>query len=129
MTDAFTCIGVPFKLNTGAFASLITSVTEGRNDVMWDSLVYTPPRAKQVDFVMYETAGTGFVVKKGNPKQVTSLDSVCGLNVGAMLGTVQEAAFREQGSSSSKPESRTSICSPSATRPRATARSSTAAST
>jgi polar amino acid transport system substrate-binding protein len=97
MTDAFACIGVPFKFNTGAFAGLITSVTEGRNDVMWDSLVYTPPRAKQVDFVMYETAGTGFVVKKGNPKQVTSLDSVCGLNVGAMLGTVQEAAFREQG--------------------------------
>ena len=64
MTDAFTCIGVPFKLNTGAFAGLITSVTEGRNDVMWDSLVYTPPRAKQVDFVMYETAGTGFVVRK-----------------------------------------------------------------
>jgi len=97
MTDAFACIGVPFKLNTGAFAGLITSVTEGRNDVMWDSLVYTPARAKQVDFVMYETAGTGFVVQKGNPKNVTSLDAVCGLNVGAMLGTVQEAAFKEQG--------------------------------
>lgn len=97
MTDAFACIGAPFKFNTGAFSGLITSVTEGRNDVMWDSLVYTPARAKQVDFVMYETAGTGFVVKKGNPKNVTSLNSVCGLNVGAMLGTVQEAAFREQG--------------------------------
>jgi polar amino acid transport system substrate-binding protein len=97
MTDAFACIGVPFKFNTGAFSGLITSVTEGRNDVMWDSLVYTPARAKQVDFVMYETAGTGFVVAKGNPKKVTSLDAVCGLNVGAMLGTVQEAAFKEQG--------------------------------
>jgi polar amino acid transport system substrate-binding protein len=97
MTDAFACIGVPWKANTGAFAGLITSVTEGRNDVMWDSLVYTPERGKQVAFVLFESAGTGFLVHKGNPKQATSLDSVCGLNVGAMLGTIQETAFREQG--------------------------------
>jgi polar amino acid transport system substrate-binding protein len=97
MTDAFACIGVTWQPNIGAFAGLITSVTEGRNDVMWDSLVYTPARGKQVDFVLFESAGTGFLVQKGNPKKVTSLDAVCGLNVGAMLGTIQEAAFREQG--------------------------------
>jgi len=97
MTDAFACIGVPWKINMGAFAGLITSVTEGRNDVMWDSLIYTPTRAKQVDFVLYESAGTGFVVHKGNPKHITSLDSVCGMNVGAMLGTVQAVAFQAQG--------------------------------
>lgn len=97
MTEVFACIGVPWKPNLGAFAGLITSVTEGRNDVMWDSLLYTPARGKQVDFVMYESAGTGFLVQKGNPKKVTSLDAVCGMNVGAMLGTVQEAAFRAQG--------------------------------
>ena len=97
MTDAFDCIGMKWRPNIGAFAGLITSVTEGRNDVMWDSLVYTPTRGKQVDFVLFESAGTGFLVQKGNPKNVTSLDAVCGLNVGAMLGTIQEAAFREQG--------------------------------
>ena len=97
MTDAFACIGVKWQPNLGAFAGLITSVTEGRNDVMWDSLVYTPTRGKQVDFVLFESAGTGFLVHKGNPKKVTSLEAVCGLNVGAMLGTIQEAAFREQG--------------------------------
>jgi polar amino acid transport system substrate-binding protein len=95
--DVFACIGVPWKANPGVWAGLITSVTEGRNDVMWDSLYYTPVRAKQVNFALYAAAATGFLVHKGNPKNVTSLDSVCGLNAAAGLGTVEEAAFRDQG--------------------------------
>src|SRR5205823_1780440 len=40
---------------------------------------------------------TGFVVKKGNPKHITSIDTICGTSVGAALGTVEEAAFRDAG--------------------------------
>jgi len=42
-------------------------------------------------------AGTGGLVKKGNPKNVKSMDDVCGLTAAAGLGTVEEAAFRDQG--------------------------------
>jgi polar amino acid transport system substrate-binding protein len=93
----FDCLGVPWTQSIGVWAGLITSVTEGRNDVMWDTLNYTPARAKQVNYVLYLSAATGFLVHAGNPKHVDSLDSICGLNAAAGLGTVEEAAFHDQG--------------------------------
>jgi polar amino acid transport system substrate-binding protein len=62
---------------------------------MW-YLYYTPERAKQVDFVVYLQAGTGALVKKGNPKGITGLETACGATATAGLGTVEEASFREQ---------------------------------
>jgi len=93
----FDCIGVPWTQSVGVWAGLITSVTEGRNDVMWDTLNYTPARAKQVNYALYLSAATGFLVHAGNPKHVDSLDSICGLNAAAGLGTVEEAAFHDLG--------------------------------
>jgi polar amino acid transport system substrate-binding protein len=93
----FECLGVPWKINLGAWAGLIASVTEGRNDIMWDTLYYTPERAKQVDYVLYLKAATAFIAKKGNPRHISSMDTVCGTSVGAALGTVEEAAFRDAG--------------------------------
>jgi polar amino acid transport system substrate-binding protein len=93
----FDCIGVPWTQSVGVWAGLITSVTEGRNDVMWDTLNYTPARAQQVNYALYLSAATGFIVHAGNPKHVNSLDSICGLNAAAGLGTVEEAAFHDLG--------------------------------
>jgi polar amino acid transport system substrate-binding protein len=93
----FNCLGVPYTQSVGAWAGLVTSVTEGRNDVVWDTLYYTPARVKQVNYVLYVSAATGFLVHAGNPKHVHSLDSLCGLNAAAGLGTVEEAAFHDQG--------------------------------
>jgi polar amino acid transport system substrate-binding protein len=93
----FDCLGVPSTQSVGAWAGLITSVTEGRNDIMWDTLNYTPARAKQVNYVLYLSAATGFLVHAGNPKHVDSLDSLCGLNAAAALGTVEETAFHDLG--------------------------------
>jgi polar amino acid transport system substrate-binding protein len=97
MTATFDCLGVKWKENIGVWAGLITSVTEGRNDIMWDTLNYTPARAKQVNYVLYLSAATGFLVHAGNPKHVHDLDSICGLTAEAGLGTVEEAAFTDQG--------------------------------
>jgi polar amino acid transport system substrate-binding protein len=47
--------------------------------------------------VLYLSAATGFIVHSGNPKHVVSLESLCGLNAAAGLGTVEETAFRDQG--------------------------------
>lgn len=97
MDATFKCIGLPWKMSIGVWAGLITSVTQGRNDVMWDTLNYTPERARQVNYALYLSAATGFLVAKGNPKHITSLDSMCGLNAAAGLGTVEEAAFHDLG--------------------------------
>lgn len=93
---AFKCIGAPMEISTGAWSGLLPSVIAGQTDLMWDDLYYTAERAKQVDYVVYMIAGTGGLVRKGNPKHITSLANVCGLSGTAGLGTVEEAALRDQ---------------------------------
>jgi polar amino acid transport system substrate-binding protein len=93
---AFKCIGAPMEISTGAWSGLLPSVIAGQTDLMWDDLYYTAERAKQVDYVVYMIAGTGGLVSKGNPKHITSIADVCGLTGTAGLGTVEEAALRDQ---------------------------------
>ena len=90
----FTCIGVPFEFKTGGWSGLLPSAIAGQSDLMWSNLYYTPARAEQVDFVTYLLAATGGMVKKGNPKNIHSLDEACGVRAAAGLGAVEEAMFR-----------------------------------
>lgn len=92
---AFECIGLPVDYMIGAWSGLLPAVIAGQADVMWDTLYYTPERAKQADFVIYQRAATGGLVQKGNPKKVKSLDDVCGIRVTAGLGTTEERVFRD----------------------------------
>jgi polar amino acid transport system substrate-binding protein len=91
----FECAGVPVEFVTGGWSGLLPAVIAGQTDVMWDTLYYTPERAKQVDFVTYLTAATGGLVAKGNPKKIKSVDDACGVRATAGLGTVEEVTFRE----------------------------------
>ena len=92
---AFQCIGLPIDFLIGAWSGLLPAVIAGQADVMWDTLYYTPERAKQADFVIYQRAATGGLVQKGNPKKVKSMDDSCGIRVTAGLGTTEEAIFRD----------------------------------
>ena len=69
----FACAGVPVEFFTGGWSGLLPAVVAGQADVMWDTLYYTPERAKQIDYVIYMTAATGGLVAKGNPKKIASL--------------------------------------------------------
>jgi polar amino acid transport system substrate-binding protein len=103
----FKCVGLQFEFATGAWSGLLPSVIAGQNDAMWSNLYYTAERAKQVDYVVYMQAGTGALVRKGNPKKLKSMDDTCGIRAAAGLGTVEEAAFRDQSKkcvASGKPE-------------------------
>jgi polar amino acid transport system substrate-binding protein len=93
---AFKCIGAPFEFKLGGWSGLLPAVLAGQADAMWDNLYYTSERAKQADYVIYMLAGTGALVKKGNPKKITTMETVCGLTATAGLGTVEEVAFRDQ---------------------------------
>jgi polar amino acid transport system substrate-binding protein len=85
----FKCIGVPVEFVTGIWSGLLPAVAGGRIDVMWDVLYYTPERAKMVDFVLYSTMADRAITHKGNPKNVHSLDDLCGVKALAGLGTVE----------------------------------------
>jgi polar amino acid transport system substrate-binding protein len=91
----FKCIGLPIEFKFGAWSGQIPAVANGQTDAMWDTLYYTPERAKQIDFVIYLRAATGGMVQKGNPKRIMGLGDICGVRATAGLGTVEEAQFRQ----------------------------------
>ncbi|MES2207456.1 MAG: ABC transporter substrate-binding protein [Pseudomonadota bacterium] len=92
---AFTCVGVPVEFVTGKWSGLIPATMAGQIDIMWDQLLYTPERAKKLDFIAYMNSATGLLVTKGNPTHIKTLDNLCGLKATAVLGTTQEAMLRE----------------------------------
>jgi polar amino acid transport system substrate-binding protein len=92
----FDCAGVKHEFFLGGWSGLLPAVISGQIDVMWDNLYYTAERAKQVDYVVYMVAGTGALTPAGNPKKLSGIGDSCGLSAAAGLGTVEEAAFREQ---------------------------------
>jgi len=95
--DAVTkCIGVAYEIHPGQFSGLIGELQAGRIDVEWSDLYYNTERAQVVNYVTYLTAGTGALVKKGNPKAIKSIDDLCGNQAAANLGTVEEVALRDQ---------------------------------
>ncbi len=91
----FACIGVPIEFKTGAWSGLIPAAMSGQVDLMWDTLLYTPERAKKMDFVAYMKSATAIIVPKGNPKKIKTVADMCGLTGTANLGTTQEAMLRE----------------------------------
>jgi len=82
--------GVTVEWKTAGFDSIILGVSSGKFDIGVSSFTINADRKKQVNMVSYYTAGTQWVVPKGNPKKV-DLDNACGLNVGVQKGTVQIA--------------------------------------
>jgi polar amino acid transport system substrate-binding protein len=58
----------------------------------------TPERRKQVAFVDYISVGQSLMVKKGNPKHISSLASLSGKSVSVEVGTTNKA-FLDQTSS------------------------------
>jgi len=91
----FACVGVPIDFSVGTWAGLIPATMAGQIDIMWDTLLYTPDRAKKMDFVVYMNAATGMLVAKGNPKNIHSLGDLCGITATTTLGTTQEALLRD----------------------------------
>jgi polar amino acid transport system substrate-binding protein len=90
----FACEGIKIELTPGAWSGLLPAVVSGQIDVM-PYLYFNPKRAEQVDFVLYQKAGTGALVAKGNPKNIKSNDDLCGKGVAVLQASVEEALAHE----------------------------------
>ena len=86
------CLGYTHIFQNTAFSVLLTSITSGRVDI-GPSLYVTPPRLKQVAFISSFAVIDGSVVAKGNPKKLTSMDSLCGATVAAAAGTYEAVSL------------------------------------
>jgi polar amino acid transport system substrate-binding protein len=73
------------------FAGIIGALQAGRFDMIMSAMNDTPDRrAKGADFVDYFTAGTSIIVQKGNPKNIKTVNDLCGQTVAVQQGTVQD---------------------------------------
>jgi polar amino acid transport system substrate-binding protein len=90
--DLFNAVAAKLGLKTeyvpAGFDTIILGVTGGKYDIGVSSFTINPERKKQVNMVSYYSAGTQWVVAKGNPDKV-NIDDACGKSIGVQKGTVQ----------------------------------------
>lgn len=88
--------GVTLEVQNTSFDAIIPALTSRKVDVIMSSMSVTDERKQQVDFVEYLTAGSGILVREGNPRNIRSLEDLCGLKVTIQVGTVQIEEAEEQ---------------------------------
>lgn len=76
-------------LNITDFGTIIIGLQQHKFDMIMSSMNVTPARAKQVNFVSYFLAGQSIVVKKGNPKHISTLADLSGQAVSMQAGTTE----------------------------------------
>ncbi len=110
--DLFTylgqCLGFTYDLQNSTYSALIPALESGRV-AMGPSLYVTTSRLKEVNFVSSFSVIDGSVVAKGNPKQITSTDSLCGLRVVAPAGTYEANTLVPSVSATCKQEGKKAV--------------------
>ncbi len=98
--DIANCIaaawGVKAEIQNTPFDAIIPALTSKKADVIMSSMTANDERKKQIDFVEYFTAGSGILVKKGNPEKIGGVADLCGKTVAIQVGTVQIDEAKEQ---------------------------------
>lgn len=108
------CLGFTVSYVPVGFSELVPTVASGRADWILSNLYATKERAQGgVDFVSYSKVFDGILVKTGNPKKITGIDtSLCGLTVALNKGYVEVPLVEAVGptcQSQGKPAPTTSL--------------------
>lgn len=82
-------LGLTAQIENSVFDTIIAAVTGGKCDIIISAQNITPDRVKQVDMIPYFMAGQAFMVAKGNPKGINTLDDLCGKSIAAESGTTE----------------------------------------
>jgi len=82
-------LGVEVEFVNASFDGILAGIQAGRYDLGMSSFTDTKEREGTVDFVTYLDAGTSTMVRKCNPKNINSIEDLCGKKVGAENGTTQ----------------------------------------
>jgi polar amino acid transport system substrate-binding protein len=84
-------MGVKSQYKNVVFDSIIAALLAKKCDAIVSSMNDTAERRKVVDFVDYLKVGQSLMVRKGNPKHITSLASLSGRVVSVQTGTTNRA--------------------------------------
>jgi polar amino acid transport system substrate-binding protein len=82
-------MGVKVTFLNAPFDGQPAGLKAKRFDMVMSARTDTKTRQAEDDFVDYFTAGTAILVQKGNPKNINSLDDLCGKTVALEKGTTQ----------------------------------------
>lgn len=83
-------MGADYTLENTSFDSLIPGLVAERYDFSVSAMLDNAVRQEQVDFVDFIIDASGFVVPSDSELTELSTDTVCGLSVGVVRGSVEE---------------------------------------
>ncbi|MFC9849130.1 ABC transporter substrate-binding protein [Streptomyces sp. NPDC060223] len=84
------CLGFKLDYKPVAFPALLPTLQSGQADLVISDIYATKDRAKAADFVTYSKVYDGVLVKKGNPKKLTGINtSLCGSTAALNTGFVE----------------------------------------
>jgi polar amino acid transport system substrate-binding protein len=95
-------LGLKTKYTSLDFAGIIPAVQAKRYDMSIAGMGDTPDREKVLDFVDYSTDSNSIVTTSGNPKGISGMESLCGLSVSAVEGSVPLGLLQAQDKKCSK---------------------------
>jgi polar amino acid transport system substrate-binding protein len=73
------CLGFKLTYKPVVFAALLTTLQAGQANIVISDIYATHERAKAADFITYSKVFDGVLVRKGNPKHITGINtSLCG---------------------------------------------------
>jgi polar amino acid transport system substrate-binding protein len=82
-------LGLTVEIENSVFDTIIAAVTGGKCDIVISDQNITEERLGQVDMIPYFKAGQSFVVAKGNPAGINTVDDLCGKAIAAETGTTE----------------------------------------
>jgi ABC-type amino acid transport substrate-binding protein len=88
-------MGVELEIVNIGFDDLLPALEAGKVDVVISAMTITSERQVKADFVPYLMAGTGILVKEGNPSKIRRFKDLCGKTVALQEGTAQEKTVRD----------------------------------
>jgi len=80
-------LGARASFQNHDFNDLLSALGAGKFDLVISAMNDTRQRSRQADFIDYFLAGSGILVRAGNPHHVFNLASLCGMTVDVQRGT------------------------------------------
>ena len=124
------CLGFKLTHKPVAFPALLPTLQSGQADLVISDIYATAERAKAADFVTYSKVFDGVLVRKGNPKKLTGINtSLCGTTAALNTGFVEVPLVQNLAGACKAAGRPAPQCSCTTTTPSASRRSSPAGRT
>lgn len=90
-------MGVEIRHQTvSGLAAMLSGFDAGRYDMSVGPIGDFPDRRTKIDFIDWVREYVAFAVQKGNPRNIQTLDDVCGLNIAVMAAGSAERVLKQK---------------------------------